>query len=121
MTAATGLTKASDSGTPLVEIVVAEDLDARATARLRSLMSDALALQPDNLIVDLDQCSIITAETVQILLEAHRRTWQAGGRFALRSPSPRVRRILELAKADRVLRIVGAPTTRPDGALPPTT
>jgi anti-anti-sigma factor len=105
MTASTKTTVA----TPRLEIVVTEELDSPAAARLRTLLGEALALRPDHLIVDLARCPLINAETVQVLLEAHRRTWHVGGQFTLRAPSPRVRRILELSRADHVLHIVEAP------------
>jgi anti-anti-sigma factor len=101
------------ASTPLVEIIVSEVLDARAAARLHVLLGEALALRPQQLVVDLAGCPFADAVAVEVLLEAHRRVWLAGGRLTLRSPSPRLRRILELARVHHVLHITDAPAPQP--------
>jgi anti-anti-sigma factor len=91
-----------ESQTPLVEIVVDEDLTAQAAGRLRLLLSDALDLRPAQLVVDLGGCSYADAVAVKVLLTAHRWVWSMGGRLTLRAPTPRVQRLLRLARLDHV-------------------
>ncbi len=91
--------------TPLVEIILDEDLTAPAAGRLRALLEDALALRPAQLVVDLSACGHADAAAVEVLLEAHRRTFATGGRLTLRGPSPRLRRLLRLSHVDQVFHI----------------
>lgn len=110
----------SASGTPMVEIVIAEELDAKAAERLHTLLGDAMALRPNQLIIDLSDCPFIHAVAVEVLLDAHRRVWQTGGRLTLRSPSPRLRRILRAARVDHVFHITQSPPLQsPAHARPP--
>jgi anti-anti-sigma factor len=99
------------AGTPLVEIVVDEDLTRQAAVRLNMLLTDALDLRPAQLVVDLAACTYADALAVDVLLTAHRRAWSMGGRLTLRSPSPRIRRLLRLARVDQVFHVT--PTDAP--------
>lgn len=92
--------------TPLVEVVVTYGLQGRASARLHELLIDAMALRPARLVVDLTECDSLDAGAVDMLLDAHRRMWNAGGRLTLRSPSQRLLRILTLARVEQVFDIV---------------
>jgi anti-anti-sigma factor len=89
--------------TPLVEIRVSEPLDARTAVDVSGLLEDAVAQRPMQLIVDLAECEYVDATGVILLVDTHRRVWQDGGRMTLRGLSPRLRRILEIARVDRVL------------------
>ena len=101
------------TGTPLVEIIVNEDLTASAATKLQTLLSDALDLRPAQLVVDLSGCSYADALAVDVLLDAHRTAWRAGGRLTLRAPTPRVQRLLQLAHVDQVFNVTLAPTPPP--------
>ena len=101
------------SSTPLVEIVVTEELTAPAAARLHTLLSDALALRPVELVVDLSACPWADALAVDILLNAHRRAYQLGSHLVLRAPSERLRRVLTLARLDHVFDINSTPSPLP--------
>jgi anti-anti-sigma factor len=105
-----GVAPLPDTGEPsvtsLVEIVVDEDLTAEAAARLNGRLADALRLRPAHLVVDLSRCGYADALAIDVLLNAHRRTWQFGGRLTLRSPSPRVQRMLQLARVHNVFHVV---------------
>ena len=92
--------------TSLVEIVVDEDLTTEAAARLNSRLVDALRLRPAQLVVDLSGCGYADALAIDVLLNAHRRAYQNGGRLTLRSPSPRVERLLQLARVHQVFHMV---------------
>jgi anti-anti-sigma factor len=100
--------------TPVVEIVVTERLNGPASFRLQSLLVDALALHPIELVVDLTDCDALDAVALDALLEVHRRVWQMGGRLTLRSPSPGLQRLLTLARVNHVFHVThGRPPQRP--------
>lgn len=97
---------------PLVEVLVRDALDAKAVPRVRRLLDDAVALRPAHLVVDLSGCDVLDAAGIGLLVEVHRRVWTAGGRLTLRGLSPRLRRMIELARADRVLHTAASPAGR---------
>lgn len=100
---------------PVVEVVIRQELDLSGLSRLNGLLNDALALQPVVLVVDVAQCPFMDAAAIDVLLEAHRRARRDGGLLTLRSPSPRLRRNLRLARADRVLHVTPAEPDDPNG------
>jgi anti-anti-sigma factor len=102
--AGTGM--AQSTGAPLIEVVITEALDAQTAERLRRLLAEALELRPGQLVVDLTDCPFLDATAVSVLLDAHREAWHTGGRLTLRSPSPRLRWLLDLAHAHGVFDIV---------------
>jgi anti-anti-sigma factor len=109
--AGTGMEQST--GTPLIEVVIAEALDAQTAERLRGLLAEALELRPGQLVVDLTDCPFLDATALSVLLDAHREAWHTGGRLTLRSPSPRLRRLLELAHAHGVFDITDEQPVQP--------
>lgn len=93
---------------PVVELVITEELDLWGLARLTRLLDDALAVAPVEIVVDVEHCPFVDAAAIGVLIDAHRRARGDGGLLILRSPSPRLRRNLRLARADRVLHVVPA-------------
>lgn len=94
--------------TPLVEVVIKDELSGRASTRLRELMGEALALGPEQIVVDLSECEMLDAVALDVLLDTHRRMWSAGGHLTLRAPSARLQRLLSLARVDHVFHITHA-------------
>jgi anti-anti-sigma factor len=90
---------------PRVEVVVVEAFDAESLPRLGALLNDALALKPDELVIDLAGCPLVDAAAIGLLLDIHRRALRTGGSLTLRSPSLRLRRNLRLARVDGVLNV----------------
>jgi anti-anti-sigma factor len=99
---------------PVVEVVIRDALDLNGLTRLGSLLDEAIALEPAELVVDLTDCPLIDAAFIGLLLDTHRRVRRGGGYLTLRSPSPRLRRNLTLARADGVLR-TSPESDRPSG------
>lgn len=91
---------------PVVEIVVAGDLDVLAAPTVAAALERAGTPRPQQLIIDLAQCPTIDAAGIVILLDAHRRAIRYGGTLVLRSPPARLQRNLQLAKLDRVLHVL---------------
>ena len=94
---------------PVVEVFIAEELDAAAVPRIRPVLEGVLAVQPDLIIVDLGGCPFIDAAGISLLLDVHRRMWVSDGRLVLRSPTAQVRRVLEIARVATILHIRTTP------------
>ena len=94
---------------PLLEIRVTTPLSAATADSLEGLLDDAVALRPAHLVIDLTDSEYLDATGIALLLDVHRRVWHDGGRLSLRGMSPRLHRILEIARVDRVLQTATAP------------
>ncbi len=95
--------RAPDRAGPKVVVVeVVGELDLAAVARVRETLHDALSVRPEQLVVDLRDCSFIDASALAMLLDVHRRACRSGGALTLRACSPRVLRLLSLTGLRRV-------------------
>ncbi|KXK58620.1 hypothetical protein AWW66_28735 [Micromonospora rosaria] len=99
---------AQPPATELVEVALTEPLDRVAVAELGAVLDQVLGLRPARLVIDLAGCGHVDAAGIALLLDAHRRMWSFGGRLILRSPSPRLRRLFQVARVDQVLYVVPA-------------
>lgn len=91
---------------PTVEVVVSGDLDLWTAPGISNTLDEAMALAPQQLIIDLAGCPSIDAAGILLLLDAHRRAIRNGGVVTLRSPSEKLRRNLRLARVDKVLQVI---------------
>jgi len=89
----------------VVQVRVDEDLDLVSVGQVGAVLDTALRLRPVRLVVDVAGCTFIDAVGISMLLDAHRRASRYDGRLLLRSARPLVRRVLRLARVDRVLRV----------------
>jgi anti-sigma B factor antagonist len=115
--------QSTDNHVPVIEVIINEELDSWAVPRLSTTLVEALELHPAQLVVDLSECPRIDAAVIGLLLDIHRQARRAGSQLTLRSPSPRSRRNLQLAHADRVLHVTpaaapGIPAAAPDSPGP---
>jgi anti-anti-sigma factor len=94
---------------PQVEVLVTEALTAAVLPRWQPLLTDAAALRPRHLVVDLTGCTRLDAAGIELLVQVHRCVWADGGRLTLRGMSTRLYRLLEVARVDRVLQTAPAP------------
>jgi anti-anti-sigma factor len=94
---------------PLIEVRITGPLDMTATQAIRTTLDTAITLNPHQLVLDLADCPMIDAAAIGLLLDIHRHLWRSGAVLTLRSPTPRLRHILRIARVDNVLRI--APDT----------
>lgn len=90
---------------PLVEIVVAEDLDVASVPRVRERLEDALRLRPARLVVDLGRCPFMDGSGLAALLTVHRQALRQGAEFVLRNPDARVRRLIALTGLAKVFSV----------------
>jgi len=90
---------------PEAVVVVTEPFDGLAVERWDRLIADAMELRPQRLVIDLEAVRIVDAAALEVLLRAHRDMISGGGRLVLREPSPRVLRILGLARLEHVFEV----------------
>lgn len=81
-------------------VSLAGELDLYNAEEVRSALLDALADEPEMLVVDLEQVTFIDSTALGVLVDAHRRI---GGRekFRLAAPGLETRRALEVSGLDR--------------------
>ena len=91
---------------PVVEIYLTDRLDLTCLAPVEAALDTAVRLCPDRLVVDMAGCVGIDAAGVALLLDVHRRLLRVGAGLTLRAPSPRLRRILRIARVEQVLHVV---------------
>jgi anti-anti-sigma factor len=87
-------------------LVVRGDVDL-ATASLLWESVEQVLSDSERLIVDLRDVGFLDSSGLSVFVRAHRRLREAGGALVLRSPNPRVRRVLELTGLAQVLTIEG--------------
>ena len=107
-----GGTSTATQRIPTVEVVVTGDLNGCSAPTVAATINGAMALHPQQLIIDLEKCTTIDAAGILLLLDTHRRAIRNGSTVALRSPSERLQRNLRLSKLDRVLHVL-APSPPP--------
>jgi anti-anti-sigma factor len=90
---------------PEAVVVVTGPFEGAAVEKWRNLITEAVALQAQRLVVDLTRSTTLDAAAIVVLLGAHREIVCAGGRLTLRGPSGRARRVLRLARVERVFDI----------------
>jgi anti-anti-sigma factor len=95
--------------TPLVEVIVGQELEGMGLQRLRLLLDDALTLHPAELVVDLAGSRRLDVAALHVLLDAHARALRAGGLLSLRSVSDAHARSIALAGLRSVFHIVARP------------
>lgn len=102
-----------------VEVAVTHLLDIAAIPRVAALLDEALDRRPAEIVIDLAGCRYVDAAGIALLLDLHRRSWRVGSQLTLRSPSTRLRRLLEIARVDQVLQVesdsTGATAQRANG------
>jgi anti-anti-sigma factor len=110
--------------TPLVEVIVGQELEGLGLQRLRLLLDDALTLHPAELVVDLAGSRRLDVSALHVLLDAHARALRSGGLLSLRSVSEAHARSIALAGLRSVFHIVERPEipeqSDPQAAAAPT-
>lgn len=95
----------TDAAIPEAVVVVTGAFEGAAVARWGELIAEAVTLGVQRLVVDLHRSTGLDAGGIVVLLDAHRDMVRSGGRLTLRNPSGRVRRVLRLARVERVFDI----------------
>jgi len=84
------------------ELALSRRMDASSATEMREALHSAIESGAGDLVVDVSGVAIFDAIRLGVLLGAHRRAAQAGRRVVLRDASPRLMRILRLARLHRV-------------------
>ncbi len=87
-----------------IVVALEGDIDLEGSPAARKILLDAVQ-QGQPVYVDLSGVSYIDSSGIASLVEALQRARQAGTGFALASVSDNARRVLELARLDRVFTI----------------
>jgi anti-anti-sigma factor len=72
--------------------------DTTTCVLVGQVLGHALGLTDAHVVVDLSEVDFLDASTVRVLLATRRRLAREGRRFAVRTPSPQARRVLELCE-----------------------
>jgi anti-anti-sigma factor len=78
-----------------LDALTAPDLDAR----LRALPDGARRI----IAIDLSKVTYVSSSGLRVLLIAHRRQQQGGGRLLVRHPAPKVWQVIQLCGFDQIL------------------
>lgn len=73
------------------------DLDIATLPALRERLEEALELAPRRLVLDFSACGYLDAQTINVLLDAHKALWRNEGRLVLHGCNPATLRLLALA------------------------
>lgn len=92
-----------ENGITIVELV--GELEVSEAPALRDLLGAAIAGPQSRILVDLAQVTFIDSSGVGVLVGANRRADEAGARIGLAAANVGVRRVFELTRTDRVLRL----------------
>jgi anti-anti-sigma factor len=86
-------------------VVVTGPFEGADVQRWAALITEAMAIRPQRLVVDLAGTTRLDAAAIVVLLEAHRAMVHSGGSLMLRKPVAAVLRVLQLARVDRVFEV----------------
>jgi anti-sigma B factor antagonist len=86
-------------------VVVAGEIDLSSVPKLREAMAHVIAPPRREVVVDLAGVEFIDASGVGALVGAAGEAARAGVKFRLRTPSPSVERVLDLAQLDATLEV----------------
>jgi anti-anti-sigma factor len=86
-------------------VVVAGEIDLSSVPKLRETLAHVLAPPRREVVVDLAAVEFIDASGVGVLVGAAGEAARTGVKFWLRTPSPSVERVIDLAHLDRTLEV----------------
>lgn len=100
---------------PGFQLTLGGIVDQSTTRQLRATFD---SLPPSAVIlVDLAAVTLLDSSGLSLLLSAHARAAQEGGRFVLARPSAAVRRVLAIKGLDQLLTIVDVPPNASDRTM----
>lgn len=86
-------------------LLVAEgDIDLASAGDLRDALAQALE-KSDSVVVDVGGVGFIDSSGLSVLVRGHREAQESGGSLSLRSPSPMLRRLLDITALASLLLI----------------
>ena len=86
------------------------DIDHHSAREIRSRIDTKVYVQrPDELILDLSRVSFMDSAGLGLILGRYAKAMELGIRFKVANPTPQIRRILDLAGTERLIKIESAP------------
>ena len=86
---------------------VCGDIDLHNSPELRDALLELLATaKPKNLVLNMSQVPYMDSSAIAVLVESLRKVRTGGGTLYLVAPQVRVRSVLEIARLDKILKIV---------------
>jgi anti-sigma B factor antagonist len=82
------------------------EIDIYTGERLRDVLRDALATRPDQIVIDMAGVTFIDSSGLGVVIGAFKRAQDGGIGLALRAPTGRVLRVLELSGLHHALKIL---------------
>src|SRR6266542_1301570 len=93
-----------ERGGDAARVVVAGELDVATADRLRDVLTAEIDSERP-VLVDLEDCSFIDSVGLSVLIAAAQ---QAGRSLAIVSPSPAVKRLIEITQLDSLIPVFGS-------------
>lgn len=87
-------------------VAVTGEIDIFTAPEFKTVIGDAIDAGRDMVIVDLSGATFIDSSSLGVLIAAHRRLSQRGGRLVVASDVPAVRKTFEITGLDSVLEVV---------------
>ncbi len=87
-------------------VVVSGEIDIFTAPEFKSVIGEALDGGRDVVVVDLTGATFIDSSSLGVLISAHRRLSQRGGRLVVATDVPAVRKTFEITGLDAVLDVV---------------
>ena len=86
------------------------DIDHHSAREIRSRIDTKVYIQrPDELILDLSRVCFMDSAGLGLILGRYTKAVELGIRFKVANPTPEIRRILDLAGTERLIKIENAP------------
>jgi anti-sigma B factor antagonist len=93
------------SGSNPVVVTAVGDFDFESADRLRSALMVASQDFEGDVVIDLSRTEFLDSISIGVLLQTWQRLRSAGRELVIRSPHERIRRVLQIAAIDEVVRI----------------
>jgi anti-anti-sigma factor len=104
-------TMVTTSGTNPVVVTAVGEFDFESSERLRSALMTVAEDGEGDVVVDLSRTEFLDSIAIGVLLQTWQRLRTLDRELVIRSPHERIRRVLEIASIDEVVRIDDARTT----------
>jgi anti-anti-sigma factor len=92
-------------------VTLAGELDLGTSPGLARRLETLSGSGPRRIVIDLDRLAFIDSSGIHVLVTAARGLQAGGGRLALASPGPHVRRVLEIAHVPDVVAVADSVET----------
>lgn len=87
-------------------VLIEGDIDHHNARRIRSRIDTKLFVQrPDEMILDLSRVSFMDSSGLGLILGRYTKAVELGITFKVANPTPQIRRILDLAGTERLIKI----------------